>query len=716
MSIALSPLQQELRDLVKEWATDREPRVEARRRADLDPTSPDTWAKGRMWDELVEFGALSVHLPEDVGGLGESLAEAIVIVAELGAALCPLPIVPTVTASAIVAASEAEDVMELLTPFGAGAPAAVGLEPTLTLTDGRLSGSTAPVLGAPEADWLVLGSTDGAWHLVAAADLRVQPLASNDPTRSLGQVEVDGVEARTLPGVTTELVRSIAATVAVAELAGLARWSTDTTVEYVKTREQFGQLIGSFQAVKHIAAKMEVDTQLLTSAAWDVASLVEADGRWNRDAVLAGVAAAVVGLPAGLEVTKNLIQLHGGIGYTWEHDAHFYLKRAKVWQSLLGHESIWEEQLGAATLEGFDRQPAPLTLDVDLGDDLRNTIDDIKNTEPAERRAKLVEAGLVRPTWDAPYGRGASVAENMAIAAALAEAGIEVPDLVIAGWIVPAIVRGGTDEQRERFVRPSLLGEIEWCQLFSEPGAGSDLASLRTRATRTEGGWILNGQKVWNSNAHKSEWGMCLARTNPDVPKHKGITVFLIDMKSPGVDVRPLREATGEALFNEVFLDDVFVPDDCQLGGDGEGWRLATGTLAQERVDMGSRRALSEDMDKVLDVLRADPGRWTGLVGNLVARSWVKAAGDRRMAIQALADIVPDGKLATVTKLIGVALEQDVREAMVTVLGSRGAIADEVGAHAATRFISSRQLSIAGGTTQILLNVLSERSLGLPRG
>ncbi|MGJ3508791.1 acyl-CoA dehydrogenase [Enemella sp. A6] len=714
MSIALSPLQLELRNLVREWAGDREPRAEARARTDGDPTSPDTWARSKQWDELVELGALSAHLPESVGGLGESLAEAAVVVAELGEALAGLPVTTTVAASAVVAASSAPDKEKLLARFAEGARGTIGFEPTLN-ADGGLGGSTGPVLGAAEADLFVLGAGDH-WYLVEADAVSIDLQPGNDPTRSIGTVTCTGSKAIELPGVTTSTVRAIGAAMAVAELAGAARWATDTAVAYAKVREQFGVLIGSFQAIKHILARMEVDTQVLTAAAWDVAGLIGTDGAWDAEAELAATSAAAVGWPAALEVTKNCIQVLGGIGYTWEHDAHFYLRRAKMWQSLLGHEVHWQEQLGSAVLGGFERHPAPLDLDVELDADLLAAIDEIKNTPAEQRRRKLMDAGLIRPTWAKPYGRGASTAENMAIAAALEEAGIQVPDLVIAGWIVPAIVRAGTEEQLQRFIEPSLMGEITWCQLFSEPSAGSDLASLRTRATRTEGGWKINGQKVWTSNAHSSDWGMCLARSNPDVPKHKGITAFLIDMKSPGVDIRPLREGNGETLFNEVFFDDVFVPDELQLGEEGEGWRLATGSLAQERVDMGSRRALSEDMDLVLDCLRDDPGPWTGLVGELVARSWVKAAGDRRMAIQALADIVPDAKLATVTKLIGVALDQDVREAMVTVLGPRGAVADDTGGHAESRFLSSRALSIAGGSTQILLNVLAERSLGLPRG
>ena len=168
----------------------------------------------------------------------------------------------------------------------------------------------------------------------------------------------------------------------------------------------------------------------------------------------------------------------------------------------------------------------------------------------------------------------------------MASAGVPRPDLVIGWWAAPTILEHGTPEQVERFVPATLRGEIFWCQLFSEPGAGSDLASLRTKAVRVDGGWELTGQKVWTSSAHKAQWGVCLARTDPDAPKHKGITYFLIDMSSPGIVIRPLREITGDALFNEVFLDDVFVPDEMVVGTVNDGWRLARTTLANERIAM----------------------------------------------------------------------------------------------------------------------------------
>lgn len=232
------------------------------------------------------------------------------------------------------------------------------------------------------------------------------------------------------------------------------------------------------------------------------------------------------------------------------------------------------------TRAGVRRQ---LHVDVTDGEDIRpeiaSIVADIAALPDEKRQVALAETGLMAPHWPKPYGRAASPAEQLVIDQELDAAGVVRPDISIGWWAAPTIPASGTPEQIEKFIPGTLSGDVYWCQLFSEPGAGSDLAALRTKAVRAEGGWKLTGQKVWTSNAHRADWGICLARTNPDAPKHKGITYFLVDMKSPGIDIRPLREITGEALFNEVFFDDLFVPDEMVVGPVDGGWPLARTTL-----------------------------------------------------------------------------------------------------------------------------------------
>ena len=297
----------------------------------------------------------------------------------------------------------------------------------------------------------------------------------------------------------------------------------------------------------------------------------------------------------------------GGIGFTWEHDAHLYLRRALANRQLLGGTARWRRELAGRALAGVRRSLAVEADDDETREAAREFARSIAGLSTAEQRVRLADSGYLTPHWPRPYGLAASPRAQVVIDAELAAAGIRRPDLVIGAWAVPTILAHGTEEQQKRFAGPTLRGELDWCQLFSEPGAGSDLAALRTKATRTEGGWLLNGQKVWTSRATEADWAICLARTDPDAPKHKGITYFLVDMRSAGITLRPLRELTGESRFNEVFLDNVFVPDDCQVGEVNGGWPLARTTLANERVALGAGSALGEGVERLLALASNQP-------------------------------------------------------------------------------------------------------------
>ena len=266
---------------------------------------------------------------------------------------------------------------------------------------------------------------------------------------------------------------------------------------------------------------------------------------------------------------------------------------------------------------------------------------------------------------------------------------------------------------------PTLRGEMAWCQLFSEPGAGSDLASLSTRATRVEGGWVLNGQKVWTSMAKEADWGICLARTNPDAAKHDGISCFMVDMRSPGLDIRPLRELTGQAMFNEVFFDDVFVPEDCLVWREHDGWRCARTTLANERVYMGSSNTIGGGVVGVLQAIEAgglaDDRLVLAEAGGLVATGHALAALGFRLTLAALAGADPSGSEAAVRKLLGVQQDQHVQEVGMALAGLPALVTgEEAGAWSAS-FLFNRCLTIAGGTSDVQRNVIAERLLGLPR-
>ncbi|SFB20167.1 Acyl-CoA dehydrogenase [Amycolatopsis marina] len=297
------------------------------------------------------------------------------------------------------------------------------------------------------------------------------------------------------------------------------------------------------------------------------------------------------------------------------------------------------------------------------------------------------------------------------------------------GMAAPTILKFGTEEQRTRFLRPLWTGEEVWCQLFSEPGAGSDLAALGTRAVRDGDDWVVDGQKVWTSSAHTARWAILVTRTDPDVPKHQGMTYFVCDMTAPGVEVRPLRQITGEAEFNEVFLTGVRIPDAHRLGEIGEGWRVAQTTLMNERVAIGGTAMPREGgMTGVLTrTWRERPELRTPELHDRLLRLWVEAeatrlAGSRLRQQLAVGSPGPEG---SAMKLAFARLNQELSGLELELLGEEGLLYDDwtlrrpdivdfTGRGAGYRYLRAKGNSIEGGTSEILRNIIAERVLGLP--
>lgn len=690
MSIGISDEHVELADSLRAWAGSLDGPA-AVRAAEGEPSA--TFAEA--WAAVTEMGVATIGLPETAGGGGGSVLDVAVALEACAHEMVPGPLLGPAVAAALLGASP------VAAELGEGAVVALALSDV--------------VWDVPTATH-VLAEVDGTWSVLPRAAVTLTPAGGIDLSRRYGSVRVeDPSAALAVPGLDVELVRRTAVTLGAAEAAGLARWCLETAVAYAQVREQFGRRIGGFQAIKHLCAEMLETAESITAAAWDVASCAFGDDdQW----AFAADVAAVTAFDGALWIAKSCIQVLGGIGFTFEHDAHLYYRRAAALRGLLGPSDAAAQRLTARAVGGVRRE-----LSVDLHgrddavrDEVRATAERIGALPEGERRAALVETGYLTPHWPAPYGLGADAVTQIVIDQELARAGVTRPDIVIAGWALPTILEHGTDAQRERFVRPSLLGDLVWCQLFSEPGSGSDLASLRTRAVKVDGGWRLSGQKVWNSVAERADWGICLARTDPDAPQHKGISYFLVDMRnSAGIDVRPLREITGEALFNEVFLDDVFVPDDCLVAQPGDGWKLARTTLANERVAMATSR-LSKSTERAVSLAASASAPQQVAVGHSVALSTVCSLLGVRTVLRSLAGQGP-GAESSVAKLLGVRNRQEGSELVVTLQGDRLAVAagDEELRADVWEMLNTRCLSIAGGTTQILRNVAGERILGLPR-
>ncbi|WP_041999049.1 acyl-CoA dehydrogenase family protein, partial [Streptomyces sp. AcH 505] len=432
---------------------------------------------------------------------------------------------------------------------------------------------------------------------------------------------------------------------------------------------------------------------------------------------VAAAAAATIAPQAYQDNAQKNIQILGGIGFTWEHDAHLYLRRAVTLHHLVRSLGSAEDDLYAHSRAGVrPHYGVDLPEDADqYREEAREFLARYRTAAPAERRQVLAGSGYLVPHWPRPYGRAAGPVEQLVIEDELAE--VAAPVLGIGGWVLLTLLQKATPEQVERWIPRSLAGELTWCQLFSEPNAGSDAAAVQTKGVRVEGGWRVTGQKVWTSGAQHSDRGLATVRTDPSAAKHKGITAMVVDMRAPGVEVRPLREITGEALFNEVFFDDVFVPDGDVVGEINEGWKVARATLGNERVTIGG--GTSGDRLSALELIalaeryaRTADGEARRRVARLIAEEHAMRLINLRQIARAVADSGP-GPEGNVTKLLSAEHAQRVTELAMELAGPAALTGQEE--RVTFSYLFDRCLSIAGGTSEISRNVIAERILGLPR-
>ncbi|MER5745759.1 acyl-CoA dehydrogenase [Streptomyces sp. NPDC002225] len=697
-------------------------------RALLDADTPGTpGARPKYWDGLAEQGLLSLHLPEEHGGDGGRLLDLAVVLEEAGRAALPGPYQATSLASTVLAESGPPGLARAL---AAGERiGAVALGPgTLTAVehgDGHLLDGTAPpVLSAADADLLLLPAASAAGTLWFAVDTATEGLAVRahhgaDPTRPTAEVRAAGVLVPAARIVATDSVRvrDLAAVLFAAEACGTAAQALHLASEHAKVREQFGRPIGQFQGIKHLCADMLVRVERARALVWDAARAADEEGTGPDVRSLTAALAASEALEAAFGCAKDCIQILGGIGFTWEHDAHLYLRRALVARQLLGSGDT--HRLRAARLaEAGARRGLALELPAEAGpyrEAAREAVAGARGLDPKAARRALAPTGYAAPHLPAPHGLDAGPVQQLAIQRELSEQGIRLSDLGIATWVVPSLIAHGTPEQRERYLLPTLRGELLWCQLFSEPGAGSDLASLRTKAERTEEGWRINGQKVWTSAAQGADHGILLARTDPDAPKHRGIGYFLVDMKNtPGIDIRPLREITGDRLFNEVYFDDVLLPADAVVGAPQDGWKVARHTLGNERVHMADQMTFDTGLEALIARSGELDGACRARIGALAAEAHALGCIGLRTTLRQVSGLEP-GAGASVRKLVQTTHQQKVAELVLELLGPAGATGEGPRERALHGFLMSRCLTIAGGTTQVQLNVVAERILGLPR-
>jgi alkylation response protein AidB-like acyl-CoA dehydrogenase len=675
-----------------------------------------------FWSRFAELGYLGLHLPESTGGGGVGLPEAAIVAEQLGATLAPGPFVPTMAAAAVLASYAEDAVCDAVLPALTSGQSVAAVATGVVSRDAGavLSGDAGAVLGGALADYvLVAVGDDVALIRTSVPGVTLTTPTNLDPSRPSARLTLDHVTPETILPLAHDYATAVLRVLVAAEAVGAARACVDMATEYAKVREQFGRTIGTFGPVKHHLANMLAAAEIATAATWDAARAAQAPA---QEFSLAAAGAAVLAVDA-LEHNANLnVQVHGGIGYTWEHDAHLFQRRAYTLQALVSPAAAAAE-VASLRSAGIDRQAAlELPPEAEAARaDVRRLAEEIAALPPNEQRARLVETGYLQPHWPAPWGVAAPAGVQLVIDEEFRAAGVRRPGLGITGWVIFTLIQHGTAEQVERWVRPALGGVI-WCQLFSEPSAGSDAAAIRTSATRAAGGWIVNGQKVWTSDAQLSTWSLATVRTESGGDKHAGITTMVIDMAAPGVEIRPLRQCTGDAHFNEVFFTDVFVPDADVVGEPGLGWTVARATLGNERVSIGGDNSMT-GADEVLAVYAGlgEKAREAEVrVGRHLAEELALRQANLRRAERAVTGAAA-GPEGNVTKLVLAEHSVRARQFVVEFSGDAAAF---VGAPSSPGhrvgspglgLLAIKALTIAGGTSEIARNQIGERILGLPR-
>ncbi len=711
MAIAITEEHRLLAETVTNFAEKRALRSEARALLEVtDEPLPS------FWSEMAELGWLGIHLDESVGGSGYGLEELVVIVEALGHAVAPGPFLSSVVVSAFISNCGDERATKWLSGLASGEiVGGFATSSDVTFVNGVLSGLSSAVVGGALADLFLIRSGDAVYLVERGEGISVKSRANLDPSRRSAAVSFTGAPALLLDGV-SELFLATARTLLSAEAVGVARATTEMASAYAKERVQFGRVIGTYQAVKHHVANMVVASEMATSAVWDAAMAASLDE--NQRNYAAAVAATLAGRAADLCANLNT-QVHGGIAITWEHDAHLYMRRATTLKTLI------DPLCAAKDLTWLVRNGVVRTKEISLppeAEEIRARVrafaQEIKDLSTEAQRDRLIETGYVMAHWPKPYGRDASAVEQLVIEQEFEAHGIVRPGYGITAWNILTLIQFATEDQAARWVLPALRQDLIWCQLFSEPNAGSDAAGVQTKATRVDGGWLVNGQKVWTSGAHIAKMGFATVRTDPTVAKHDGITTMVIDMEAQGVEVRPLKMTSGNSEFNEVFFTDVFVPDDDVVGPINGGWAVARATLGNESVSIGGGGGgMSYPPAAMVAAFDANPELLDGgasRVGRYIADHQAMGLLNLRAANRAVQGGEP-GPEGAMTKLVLSELGHDAA-AMLTELQGREALYTDGGAAISNVMVlMHRGMSIAGGTSEIKRNQIGERIAGLPR-
>jgi alkylation response protein AidB-like acyl-CoA dehydrogenase len=718
-----------------------------------------------LWDALCnQVGVAAIALPEHLGGAGYGASALGVVAHELGRALAPVPFVSsTVLATGLLLdlTENDPDADKRLTGLiegrrtaaaaltgdgGFWRPSAVTLRAARTGDGWNIDGAVRHVLGGSAADDLVVVAIDEegepALFLLDPAVDGVVAEAERvlDRTRPMATITLSSAPALRLSGDgpiddVVDRNADIALAVLSAEQVGACERVLEIATDYARTREQFGRRIGSFQAIKHKCADMLVDLEWARSASQaalealddsNPAAAGEADWR-------ASMAKAVCS-EALRNAAKANVQIHGGIGFTWEDSAHLYFRRARTDEVVFGTPAQHWDRLSA--LDPVTQVSASPEVTKDLNDvdalraEIRSFLDSaprpagLRNYGPTPTaddvepgriwHRYLADHGYACLHWPREFGGAAATVTYQAVfAEECARAGVPRQlNITGADLVGPVLIKFGSLKQKNRYLEPIRLGDDVWCQLFSEPGAGSDLASVRTRAERTATGWRIEGQKVWSSAAASARFGLLLARTGPD--KHRGLSMFIVPMDIPGVTVRPLTQMDGESKFNEVFFDGADVGEDALIGDVGQGWTVAMVTLGRERLTLGSQAVTMFRLHERMVSAARDHDLLDPVLSRSMTRLWARIWLLRYTWQRAIDSGDLTSPSFSVLKLMTSETDQDLGDMATEVLGT-DACTDPGEDELVHHMLVGRAQTILGGTSEIQRNILGERVLGLPK-
>ena len=715
------------------------------------------------WREMAEMGWIGARIGEEHGGIALSFNQLAIILEQVGRSLAPEPLSAVgVLAAGILSGSDNEALKANCLPRLAagdwiptlawqerGGPlASTPVETRAVAQAGRivLDGRKTSVAVGEAADAFIVSAQAAngcALYLVErnAPGLTVTPHPRvdggtwSDVTLNGVSVEASALVARG-PAAAALLERVLDETrLAVsAELVGLMSAVHGITVEYLKVRQQFGKPIGSFQALQHRAVDLYIQVEIASAVLQQTAQLFDRDADAQRRAQAASQLKARAS-DAALKVAKDAIQLHGGIAYTDECNVGLFLKRAMVLAAWLGNATAHRTRHGilAEASEGAGVSEEPLEplqrearafVAANFPPEWRYPSSRMRHTEVEPWLRKLYEKGWGAPGWPVEFGgMGLSAYDQIRMQEEFDRHGVMlVPNMGIA-MLGPLLIRYGTEQQRRDYLPRILSGEMRWCQGYSEPGAGSDLASLRTTAVLDGDAFVVNGQKIWTSLAMDAHMIFMLVRTDPEARKQEGISFLLADMKTPGITVKRIVNISGESEFCEVFFDNVRVPRENLVGEMNRGWMMAKSLLGSERIMVGSPRLARYPLMLLKNLLRSE-GLWKDPVLRARYDELQLEVDDLAAAYIRMVEVLRrGGELGAEVSLLKIWITeamQHVTDLLLEVSGDAGVVdeartlADGSALHAAKQYFLSRPATIYAGSNEIQRNIIAKAILGLP--